>query len=292
MHLERFIDVAAFYQRAESFLLTHEAEHCLMLGICATLQRASDPDAPPPYLATVEQEGAVALAALRTPPHNLVLSLASETPLTGPAMAPLVDDLRTVYGDALSGVIGRTRESQTFAEHWQRETGRTLRVAINERIYRLETVTPVVDVPGGLRRASEEDRALLTRWNVAFSREALGEEMLDAEVWVESALTSPLRGFYLWEDGEPVTMVGYSGPTPHGMRIGPVYTPPERRRKGYGGACTAAVSQLLLDGGRRFVFLFTDLSNPTSNHIYQEIGYRPVCDVDVYAFDAAPTDKE
>ena len=95
-----------------------------------------------------------------------------------------------------------------------------------------------------------------------------------------------MRGLYLWVDGagQPVTMVGYQGPTPHGMRIGPVYTPPAQRRKGYASACTAAVTQYLLDGGRQFCFLFTDLANPTSNHIYQEIGYQPVVDVEMYSF--------
>jgi predicted GNAT family acetyltransferase len=79
--------------------------------------------------------------------------------------------------------------------------------------------------------------------------------------------------------------VAHGGPTPHGMRIGPVYTPPEHRRQGYASAATSAVSQHLLDGGRRFCFLYTDLANPTSNHIYQEIGFQSVCDVEVYRFE-------
>ena len=90
---------------------------------------------------------------------------------------------------------------------------------------------------------------------------------------------------FIWEDGgQPVCIAGFSGPTPHGIRIVSVYTPPELRGRGYASACTAALSQHLLDQGREFCFLFTDLSNPTSNHIYQEIGYRPVGDVDEYAF--------
>ena len=81
-------------------------------------------------------------------------------------------------------------------------------------------------------------------------------------------------------------MCGVGGPTPNGIRIGPVYTPPEFRGRGYASACVAAASQLQLDAGRRFCFLFADLSNPTSNHIYQEIGYEPVGDVDRYVFEA------
>ena len=69
-----------------------------------------------------------------------------------------------------------------------------------------------------------------------------------------------------------------------GIRIGPVYTPPALRGRGYASACVARLSQDKLDEGRTFCFLYTDLSNPTSNHIYQEIGYEPVCDVADYRF--------
>jgi predicted GNAT family acetyltransferase len=79
-------------------------------------------------------------------------------------------------------------------------------------------------------------------------------------------------------------MAGFGGLTPNGIRIGPVYTPPDERRRGYGSALTAALTQQLLDGGRRFCFLFTDLANPTSNRIYQQIGYRAVSDVDLWVF--------
>lgn len=82
-------------------------------------------------------------------------------------------------------------------------------------------------------------------------------------------------------------MVGATGPTPNGIRIGPVYTPQDERRKGYGSACTAAVSQKMLDEGRRFCFLYTDIENPTSNKIYQNIGYRPIVDCDLYVFNAS-----
>ncbi|HJW22008.1 MAG TPA: GNAT family N-acetyltransferase, partial [Candidatus Limnocylindrales bacterium] len=75
------------------------------------------------------------------------------------------------------------------------------------------------------------------------------------------------------------------GLTPNGIRVGPVYTPPELRGRGYASNLVAGVSQLQLDAGRTFVFLFTDLANPTANKIYQEIGYEPVNDVDEYEFD-------
>src|SRR5262249_59603573 len=128
---------------------------------------------------------------------------------------------------------------------------------------------------------------LMVRWLAEFAAEALGpNERMDAPAWVESFYTTPSRGAYLWEDrGVPVSLVAYGNPTAHGIRIGPVYTPPEHRGHGYASACLAMLSQHLLESGRRFCFLFTDLANATSNHIYQAVGYNPVDDVDVYTFD-------
>ncbi len=86
---------------------------------------------------------------------------------------------------------------------------------------------------------------------------------------------------------EVVSLTGVGSQTPNGVRIGPVYTPPEARNHGYASALVAAASQAQLDDGRRFCFLFTDLANPTANHIYQTIGYEPVRDVDMWRHDRA-----
>jgi predicted GNAT family acetyltransferase len=89
----------------------------------------------------------------------------------------------------------------------------------------------------------------------------------------------------LWiDDGVPVSMTGVGARTPNGVRIGPVYTPPARRGRGYASNLVAAASQAELDAGTRAIFLFTDLANPTSNHIYQAIGFEPVTDIDRYTF--------
>ena len=83
----------------------------------------------------------------------------------------------------------------------------------------------------------------------------------------------------------PVSLCGYGGRTTHGVRIGPVYTPPELRRHGYASALTASVTRQQLDSGRDYCFLYTDLANPTSNRIYMDVGYELVCEAADYAFD-------
>ena len=93
------------------------------------------------------------------------------------------------------------------------------------------------------------------------------------------------RRLVLWEvEGTAVSMAGFAGRTPNGIRVAWVYTPPENRGKGFAGACVAALSQKLLDDGRKFCFLYTDLANPISNHVYLKIGYEPVTDATVYSF--------
>ena len=111
-----------------------------------------------------------------------------------------------------------------------------------------------------------------------------------AEETLDHRLSSPAAGILLWEDaGEPVSLAGWGGRTPNGIRVGPVYTPPHLRGRGYATALTAELSQRLLDGrlfegGRRFCFLYTDLANPTSNAIYERIGYRRVAESAEIAF--------
>ncbi|MBF6590601.1 MAG: GNAT family N-acetyltransferase [Ktedonobacterales bacterium] len=286
MELRRFTDSMAFATRAEPYLVRHEAAHSLPLGILGTLRIDPGRFVEPLYLATVEEGGDVVAVAIRTPPFNVILSLIAPESAGPGALALVARDVRATAGD-IPGVIGPVPLSHIFSEGWQRLTGRPGTLSMRERAYSLDTVTPVMGVPGAPRRATLADRELLMRWLVAFEREALhGSGVHEPATWVEQVLNAPERGVYLWEDerGESVSLVAYGNPTPNGMRVGPVYTPPEQRGHGYASALTAAVSQLLLDGGRRFVFLFTNLDNPTSNKIYQQIGYRPVCDVDVYTF--------
>jgi predicted GNAT family acetyltransferase len=97
----------------------------------------------------------------------------------------------------------------------------------------------------------------------------------------------------VWEvGGIPVSLAGVTRTVAGMVRVGPVYTPPALRRRGYAGAATAAVSQAALDAGARVVVLYTDLANPTSNALYQRLGYHPVEDRVVMSFAPGPSLSE
>ncbi|MEP0913242.1 GNAT family N-acetyltransferase [Leptolyngbya sp. GB1-A1] len=173
-------------------------------------------------------------------------------------------------------VSGLVAESQHFIQTWHQLTGQTYPLAMRLRIHRLTTVQPIVVPAGKLRHGTIDDRPLLLKWYTDFTREAIPSFLEDVARSVDNGLKA--QSIYLWEDGQPVSLASGRKALPLAGRIGPVYTPLEYRRKGYATACVAALSQRLLNQGCKRCFLFTDLANPTSNHIYQTIGYQPICD--------------
>ncbi len=269
----------AFLEQAEPLLAADEARNNLAFGVAATI--IARPDLYPEVrLWLVESAGTTVAAALRTPPFNLILP----RPLDDAGLEALAAGI----DDELPGVTGGLPEAELFAEAWSARASCRPRVSLAQGIYALDRVVPVTGVPGGMRAAGPDDRALVRAWFRAFIAEALPTRgrptHAEAEAHLERSLDIRLgedkqSGICLWDhEGDVVSLAAFGGETPNGMRIGPVYTPPERRRRGYASAITAALSEQLLASGRRFCFLYTDLANPTSNRIYRAIGYEHVCD--------------
>jgi uncharacterized protein len=286
MQLHRFDTVQEFCDRAQDYLFQYEAEHNLLLDILHTLRHYPERYPEPPYLAIVEADNRVLAVAIRTPPYKLVLSKAVDLD----ALKFIAQDVQE-YGKPVPGVGGLVIEVATFLQSWQALTEQPYRRVMEMRIHQLTQVQPVATTKGHLRLATEGDRPLLLDWFKAFIAE-IGEVVSETpERMVESGLRR--QSVYLWDDGTPVSWASGSQSLPTAARIGPVYTPLEYRRKGYATACVAALSQKLLDqgcGAKQFplrgkrCFLFTDLANPTSNHIYKQIGYHPVCAWHDYSF--------
>ncbi len=284
LRLTRPSSADEFLELAGDFLVAREAEHNLIFGICSAIRLTPDAfgEVPPRFLTVTDATGGVVAAALQTPPNNLVVSHVDD-----PAAIDLLAD--GVVDDPPPGLLAPKDVAERFLGRWAHRTGETAHLEVAERIFQLERVVPPArPAVGSWRLATADDRHLVAEWVVAFSIEAMPEQppienpLEVADRWIARIN----RLLYLWEDGgHVVSVVGAGGETPNGIRIGPVYTPPEARGHGYATSLTAAASADQLQRGRRFCFLFTDLANPTSNAIYQSIGYEPVCDMDQYRFD-------
>jgi uncharacterized protein len=278
MRIERFDDPTAFYERVEGFLAAREPEHNLLLGLRSGLERDprlwGDDD---PVLLACAAGAAVVGVAVRTAPFNLVLSEIDDLACVD-AIAEALD------GAVLPGVTAPKAVARRFAAAWAARTGAEPQVDKEERIYAATEIDTPRGVPGEARRYTDADHAIAVDLLHAFFEEAMpGSVEANAEAFLRRRAASGDVGLRFWDDGGPVSIAGFGNPTPNGMRVGPVYTPPERRGRGYASALTAAVSLEILRT-KRFCFLFTDLANATSNAIYQRIGYRPVSDVTMMTF--------
>ena len=275
--VRRVEDPAAFLAAASALLLADEARHNLILGLAGTLR-----DHPSHYLEyglwLAEDGSEVVGAALRTPPHNLVVAR--------PRDDSALEALAAQIDDDPPGIVAAQPEAATFAAAWAVRTGAAARMNRAQGVFAVDRVERPAATSGRFRDAGAADRPLLLHWWRAFAEEALGESTDDDSVAhaVDRRLEAAEAGVSLWENNRPVSVASFGNPTPNGIRIGPVYTPPEHRRRGYASALVAELSERLLVK-RRFCFLFTDLANPTANRIYERIGYRRVCEAAEIVFE-------
>jgi predicted GNAT family acetyltransferase len=284
MEVRTHDDPAAWLEAVVPLLMLDEARHDLHLGLGHTL--VHHPSVyPSKDLWSVEGAGTVVGAALQTPPHNIVLA----QPAAEGANDLLVDAIESA-GIQLPGVVGGVPEAETFASAWCARTGDTARRVMGQGIYSLTKVRGLPAAVGRPRTATPDDLELVADWIQDFQDEvvpdALRSDPAERRRHLETMLASDEEGVWFWEaEGQVVSLSGFGGPTPNGIRIGPVYTPPELRGHGYATTLVADLSRRQLASGRRFCFLHTDLANPTSNAIYQRIGYQRVCDSVVLAFE-------
>jgi len=224
-------------------------------------------------LLTVWDDGTAVGAALQTPPYPLACNA-----IPADAMSPVAAEIVRDRPD-LTSVRGGRSSAIAFAGAWQAITGRATSIGTEERLYRLGTLTTPSAVAGAPRDATDDDRGLLIDWVQRFFEDAFGQARHDdGEEFLDNANQVGHR-FVLWDvDGTPVSMAMLRVPAAGVSRIGPVFTPRDQRAHGYGSAVTAAAVQLAHRSGTPDVVLFADLANPTSNAIYQQIGFEPVAD--------------
>jgi GNAT superfamily N-acetyltransferase len=212
-------------------------------------------------------------AAMQTPPFPLLCGGFS------PSAVPVVVDALAERAP-LSGVRGPRDTALAFAREWQAVTGAAAEAGTGERLYRLGALRPPVGVSGGARIAGPADEATLVDFQCDFAAEAFGHvpDPAKARAAIDAAAAAG-DVYLLWSvAGVAVSMAGVRAAAAGVSRIGPVYTPPGSRGRGYGSAVTAAGARWARVAGATDVVLFTDLANPVSNAIYVAIGFEPVGD--------------
>jgi len=274
--------IDSFLESTLTYLEKDEAINNLMLGIALRIQK--DPAYYPEFkLMTITNTTGLVLAAVITPPEKIILySPRSEYQ---EALNLLVQEL-TQHQIPIPGVIGPKQLAERFAQLWSQHHSCQIALDMHLRAYELRKVNQSVIGPGYLRVATDADLNFLIDGMINFHFDAKLDAVPDREKYTERAKKALAAGsVYLWEhQGQVVSMAAASRPTLHGITIGMVYTPRELRGHGYATSCVAALSQQLLESGYQFCALFADLANPTSNSIYQKIGYQPVGDFTSYLF--------
>jgi GNAT superfamily N-acetyltransferase len=265
-------DVEEYARHAVPLLAADPVRHTVPLGVIEVARaRRTALDEPELFGWWTAGDGAVQGAVSHTPPFDLLLSVMPDD-----ALRPLAHALHEA-GRTVPGVQGNVADAAAYAAIRNADFGGRAELKHLLRLHRLGTlIAPPAAASGSARIASRTDRSLLVEWLDCFARE-IGTPFMPRVV--DERLV--YGGLHMWEDdaGNPVALAGRTRPAGGVVRVGPVYTPPEHRECGFGTAVAYDVSAAALATGATDVVLFTDVANPTSNAIYERLGYRAVGDV-------------
>jgi uncharacterized protein len=276
MHAREYDSAGPWLDHLAPLLLAAEAENNLPLGLAA--QAVEQPQATPGaenaaglrLWGVFDRDEPVGAALLTS--VNLVLSRQPEEALV--ALADLLEQSQT----SVPGVVGPDEVPGRFAAIWAPRIGGVPCLRMRQRIHACSEVVWHERAAGQFRAATEDDAALLAEWSLAFARDVNSNPPREGPLVVVRRMIARQRLFVWTLDREIVSCAAAARPSPSGIAVNFVYTPPAHRSRGFATSCVAELTSHLLAEGRRFCCLYTDLANPVSNAIYARIGYQPVCD--------------
>ncbi|WBB58386.1 GNAT family N-acetyltransferase [Streptomyces sp. WMMC500] len=274
-------DLDEFLAAAGEFLRARPVPHIMALTWAARLrERGTGPyGGGRPLLGRLAQAGSVHGTCHQLPGRGLGL-----TPLTADQAGSLAARLAAL-GHPVPSVGGDHDTATAFATAWQHHTGATPTPAVRLRLRRLGTLTPPDPAPPGrAREAGEGDREQLMDFCRGFAADVGEDVTIDAGTWPTTRYADKRYTFWETPDGTPVSMAGVNPPVAGLAQVDPVYTPAAHRGHGYAAAVTAAVTRATLAAGATEAALFTDATNPTSNALYQRLGYGVHSDWTTYTF--------
>jgi GNAT superfamily N-acetyltransferase len=269
-------DAKAALDAVGEFLRSDPAQHNLVLTLLEA--RVAHPE--PGRYAWVLEGDAIVGVAFQSPLNFQAVV----TAMPATTIEMLVDRLAVGWAD-IPGVVGPADSASRFAGRWAEVMNVPARPVEGQRLYELGSLHSATGVPGRARAADNDDYDLILSWVHGFEEdtgvtvataEAIGRRVDAGLIWI-------------WERDQPVAMATYTPAVAGVSRVGLVYTAPGHRRRGYGAACTAAVTRTALEAGARRCVLYTQLHNPQSNAIYRRLGYQPISEHLRYEFSGRPT---
>ena len=270
MEVVAFSDGAAFLACCEPFLSQRESENNLPIGLAASMAAGTRGLDGPLFLAVVDGDDVLGAAVRSHVDRGLCIS-----PMPEAVAATLARSVAV----PLAGCVGEASAVEAFACAYAERGGVRVEVAFRQGVYELSAVIMPSHEGFRLRQADESQRSIAETFIRGFLEDVFAEGAAERGTASESAdrhLQNKTLFFLEDADGEPVAVAANVRQTRSTATIGLVYTPPSLRRRGYGALVTALLSQQLLDGGKARCNLFTDLANPTSNSVYQGIGYQRI----------------
>lgn len=294
-HLQFTVDPGAFLALAEDYL-TADPVLCSVVASTANREASSGCEATPGsphWYVTVHGPDRVVGAAMRTapdPPHPLFV-----LPMPD---AAAVDLARVLHdrGESVGGANGALPAVRVFAQEIARLNGGSVGVEVPTRLFELRHVIDPRPAPGTLRLVTTDDVDLVTSWLDWFHHDAdfqagrdPGDQPAPRPEQVRAQIEAG-RYWLWWHQDRPVHLSGLNPDSFGVQRIGPVYTPPAERGRGWASAAVAQLCRQILSAGAR-PCLFTDQHNPVSNHVYTAIGFEPVVDMVNLTIDAASSPR-
>ncbi|MCU5482890.1 GNAT family N-acetyltransferase [Bacillus cereus] len=268
LQLHVYEEVVNFKKEVISFLEKNEQENNLILGVLQMVQQ-------PIFMGVAKQEEEIAIVFLQTEEKKQIIVATSE--VMGVDIKELAKELTKVYPD-IPGLIGNKKVVQKLAEEIAVLENKKMNVVMEQGVYALQQVKKKWTEEGIFREINSDELPVIEKWIYQFCEDVnLPTTKEEAEQTAHTLITNH-RLFGLEIDGKLVSVVAKTRPTKNNITINFVYTPKEERKKGYASNCVAALSQRMLDEGYKTTTLYTDLANPTSNKIYQEIGYEQIAE--------------
>lgn len=277
MKFKIYKNVANFIKNVEPVLLEKEAEHNLIIGLLNRLMQG-EINADNCFMAVFEKNEQFKYILLQTPPYNLIVGTSKGADSS--EIPTLIKHLKEKNLE-FPGVTAISEIAKVFAASWEANYRSKSVIIQSQGIYQLEKLKGCKLADGQMRVAVDKEIDTIAEWIEEFykstphkySREEcikLAKDMIKKKI------------VHVWENGaELVSMAAKNRETKNGYVISCVYTPPNRRGHGFATSVVHQLSVRILQE-KKFCFLYTDLSNPTSNYIYQQIGYQFVKESAMY----------